>query len=270
MDSQALNWFLRDLSKIPTLTDEEERRLRRRIRAGDDSARQRLVEGSLSMALGLARRKARQVGYRHLQDLVCEANLTLVNLGRTFDPDHPRPFGVCAYFLVRQHLCRVVGGMLHPVSVPRAVLDLRRAERTARQELRQRLRREPTRDELAEDLRVPTARLEQAIRSYMMPLELDDSTTAPLPGAGPSPELLAIRTADASTVQQAILHLRPRQRRTLELRFGLDSGQPGTYAAIAAERGVSRQCVYQECRSALSRLCRVIAGQERTALNGAA
>jgi RNA polymerase primary sigma factor len=270
MDTEALNWFLRDLSKIPTLTDEEEQGLRRRIRAGDESARQRLVEGSLSMALGLARRKARQVGYRHLQDLVCEANLTLVNLGRSFDPGHPHPFGVCAYFLVRQHLGRVVGRMFQPVSVPRAVLDLRRAERTARQELRQRLQREPTREELADDLRVPTARLEQAIRSYMSPLELDDSDAAPLPGAGLSPEQLALRTADAITVQQAIRHLKPRQRRTLELRFGLDTGQAGTYAAIAAERGVSRQCVYQECRSALSRLCRVIAGQEPAALDGAA
>ena len=146
MGQESIDGYLRDVARIPALTAGEEDELRERIRAGDERARTRLVEGSLLLALAMARRKARQVGYRHLHDLICEANLTLARLGRGFDPDHKQPFGICAYYTLRQRLSRAAGRLMQPVRIPRAVNDLRIAERTARVELRQRLRREPTSD----------------------------------------------------------------------------------------------------------------------------
>jgi len=258
MGQESIDGYLRDVARIPALTATEEETLRGRIRAGDERARDRLVEGSLVLALTMARRKARQVGYRHLHDLICEANLNLVRLGGNFDPDHPQPFGICVYFTLRQRLSRAAGRLMHPVRIPRAVSDLRIAERTARGDLRQRLRREPTCDELADELQVPTARLERAVRAYAAPLELDDQKTRTLPGSEPSPEMQALQSADAHRIMRAIRRLKPRYRQTLELRFGLESRLPGTYAGIAAERGVSRQCVYQECQLALDRLGRMI------------
>ena len=212
MGTESIDGYLRDVAKIPALSANEEEKLRERIRGGDERARDRLVEGSLLLALAMARRKARQVGFRHLHDLICEANLNLVRLGSSFDPDHPQPFGVCVYFTLRQRLSRAAGRLMQPVRVPRTVNDLRIAEHAARRDLRQRLRREPTCDELACELRVPTSRLERAVRAYVAPVELDDPDAFTLPGSEPSPEALALRSADAGRILSAIRRLKPRYR----------------------------------------------------------
>ena len=111
---------------------------------------------------------------------------------------------------------------------------------------------------MARELRVSAVRLGRAVRAYVAPVELDDPDAQPLPGSSPSPESTALNSADAQRVLRAIRRLKPRYRQTLEQRFGLESGLPGTFAQIAAERGVSRQCVYQECQLALDRLGRMI------------
>jgi len=259
----AMNLYLRELAGIPPLDEAEEQALRRRLRHGDEAARQRLAESGLPLAFSLARRKSRQIGGRLLADLVSEANLTVARLGRTFEPDAPHPFGVYVYFQVRQALTRAVGTMIRPVRVPGSVQRLERREHEACRELRQRLRREPRRGEIASELGVPVAHVDRIPASPWTTPEPDAPGTPPVTACGPSPEDEAIRISDAAWVRGALDRLRPSDRSVVGRRFGLEDDTPLSCADIGRHDGVSRQAARERCHAALRRLARLMRGQAR-------
>jgi RNA polymerase primary sigma factor len=253
-NTDVIGSYLCELARIPALTEEEEQQLRGRIRSGDDAARTRLIEGTLLFAFFIARRHARRVGNCYLQDLVSEANLAVTQLGLSFDPDHPYPFKSCAYFRVRQALALARHRLVQPVRIPDPLRRIEREQLQARQALRQQLRREPTRGEIANELDLPLARIEETPETRGVQLDLDSPGVGALAATDPSPEEISMEDSSASLVRSALGNLNESQRETVERHFGLDTGQPASFAEIAAARGVSRQRIHQQCHAAMRRL----------------
>jgi RNA polymerase sigma factor (sigma-70 family) len=233
------------------------------LRAGDENARVRLAESALPLAFHLARRKSLQIGRHLLHDLVAEANLTVAALSRSFDPDSPHPFGVHAYFQIRQALTRATGLFVRPLRVPYAVQRLERSEREVRRDLRQRLRREPRRFEIARELGVSLAKLECVPGSVFLASDLDAPDAAPVPDTGPSPEDETIREDEATRIRDAVDRLGPRDRDLVGRWFGLDTHAPHTCAEIGRAEGITRQAARERCHAALRRLARVLRRRAR-------
>lgn len=261
--SDSLAAYLREINEYPLLTRDEETALGRRIRDGDTTAIDALVCGNLRFVVSIAKRY--QNGGAALLDLINEGNLGLLRAARRFDDTKGARFISYAVWWVRQAIIQAVTDASHAIRLPSGrVTELHRIKRAANT-LRHRLSREPTQEELAEELGVsatdiaeivPVARphvsldapLIEAEDSNLLDVLTDDETVTPDDD---------LRSAGLSgSLEEAMLLLRDREREILCQYFGLDGNDPMTLEEIGAKMGVTRERVRQIKQRALSKLRR--------------
>ncbi len=250
--------YFKEISQIPLLSREQEVDLARRIAAGDETAKQRLIESNLRLVVQVARR------YRNrglpLSDLIEEGNIGLIRAVEKFDPSRGTRFSTYGTWWIRQAIARARANQARMIRLPVHVEVLLGRYTREQKRLTQELGRTPTADELAKALGTTVEEVEELEEIRQHPVSLDapageDSgrlsdivaDDAPQPGVAS----LFRRRADLVSVLD---DLAANERTVLRRRFGLDADAPETLEHIGRRLGLSRERVRQIEASGLRKL----------------
>jgi RNA polymerase primary sigma factor len=277
-ESDALQAYLRAISRLPRLSADEEQDLARRIqRDGDEEALRRLVEANLRFVVSYAKRY-RGMGVSFL-DLIHEGNLGLLEAARRFDADRNVKFITYAVWWVRQALMHALSQQARAFSLPQrlsgAVARLQRGVAA----LTEQLDRAPTTSELAADLDLSEADVEALRQIGSRDVSLSDRAGGDDPDGPEIADLIEspapafeddlLRRAMADRVRMALGELDGKEREVVTLRFGLDrDGDMRTLQEIGGRLGLSRERVRQiEARAKAKLRGSKRAGELRSYLN---
>jgi RNA polymerase primary sigma factor len=258
--TDAMSIFLREVSRYPLLTPDEEKELARRVEAGDAAAKERMVNSNLRLVVSIARR------YRSpelsLLDLIQEGTLGLIRAVEKFDWRRGFRFSTYATLWIQQAIQRALANQSRTIRLPVHVVEHQQRVSRAERQLLARTFREPSIAEIAQEARLPEERvamvrdLPRAVTSLDRPVGEDDGATLGELVAAPTEEPLA--ELDVSlrndALEHALAELPERDAQVLRLRFGLGETEPQTLGDIAATLGVSRERVRQIEAAALRRL----------------
>lgn len=262
----TLRQYLREIGRTPLLKAEEERQLAHRIQDdGEEAARQQLMRANLRLVVNIAKQYASPRDPELLLDLIQEGNIGLMRAVDRFNPDFRTRFSTYGVYWIRQAILRALKSR-RIVRLPENVMDKILSMQRVRQRLYQILGRAPAPEELAQEMKLSTSevhRLEEASHDVV-------SLEQPVRGREGEEETELhelLQDTDASTPQQlaqqellrgevlnAVATLPPRERRIVELRFGLSGGHPKTLEEIGEDFGISRERVRQLQNMALTRL----------------
>jgi len=257
----SLDQYLRDISAYPLISREEEAELARRIRVGDQEALDKLVRSNLRFVVSVAKKYQNQ-GVS-LSDLINEGNLGLIRAAHKFDETKGIKFISYAVWWIRQAILSSLARQGRTVRVPlNRTADLSRIIK-ASEILRQKLRREPSPEELAQ----VTGLSVDVVQSLAALNTGDVRLDAPMDPDGdrslierfvademPDTEEEAMNRFLTDEIEQALSTLPPRDAKVLRLYFGLEGGREHTLEEIGSMLGVTRERVRQLRDRALKRL----------------
>ena len=261
--SFGLGWYLDKIKSTPLLTAQEERQLARRLREHSDPiAREQMIAANLRLVVRIAKEYSNRgmtVG-----DLVAEGNLGLLRAVEEFDPDSGVRFSTYAAWWIKQAIKRAMINAGQPIHVPAYLAKLIAKWRRAAREFEARNGRAPTTEELARKLKLSRKQadlLQQGLQAVGAPGQLGIEGSQALCEIVPAdessrPEYGLLRASDSPFVRALLEKLEPRERKILELRFGLDGyeGPTRTYKEIGAIIGLTRERVRQLEKKALAEL----------------
>ena len=257
----SLDQYLKEISAYPLLDRAEEAELARRIREGDEEALDKLVRSNLRFVVSVAKKYQNQ-GVA-LGDLINEGNLGLIRAARKFDETKGIKFISYAVWWIRQAILQALAEQSRIVRVPlnRAGALHRIGRRTS--VLLQELGREPTVEEIADELELSHEEVQRTLAISQSHLSLDAPIT---PGEdnrlldylpdqfSPGPDDETYDRALSTTIEEALGTLKEREARILRLYFGLDGQEAMTLEEIGSLLGITRERVRQIKEKALSRL----------------
>ncbi|HEY0414876.1 MAG TPA: sigma-70 family RNA polymerase sigma factor [Gaiellaceae bacterium] len=259
--ADSLQLFLKDVGRVDLLTAAQEVELAKRIESGDHRAKQEMVEANLRLVVSIAKRYRNQ-GLPFL-DLIQEGTIGLVRAAEKFDWRKGYKFSTYATWWIRQAVARALADKARTIRMPVHVVEkLNKIMRTERK-LRAERGREPTDEEIAEDLDMTVEEVESIRRTSQTPVSLEkpvgdeeesefgqfiEDKHTPLPD----------EAADTSFRAQALARcldaLSHRERRVLELRYGLNGEQPRTLDEVGRTFQVTRERIRQIENQGLKKL----------------
>jgi RNA polymerase primary sigma factor len=258
--TDGLTLFMNRAGRYKLLTAAEEVALAKRVERGDAEAKERMINSNLRLVVSIAKRY--QGHGLTLLDLIQEGVIGLNRAVEKFDWRRGFKFSTYATWWIRQACQRAISGQSTTIRVPTHVHERRLKLKRAAGKLEMQLGRQPTREELAEETQLPLKHVEEALdaaaASVSLNQQVGDSDGGEL-GDLFADTTMAAPDEDAadsyrrSAVRKAITKLPDRERRIVELRFGLDS-EPHTLDAIGEELGLTRERIRQLERSALAKL----------------
>jgi RNA polymerase primary sigma factor len=257
----SLDQYLKEISQYPLIDRAEEVRLAVAIRKGEEEALDKLVRSNLRFVVSVAKKYQNQ-GVP-LSDLINEGNLGLIRAAHKFDETKGIKFISYAVWWIRQAILQALAEQSRIVRVPlnRAGALHRIGRRSSA--LLQELGREPTVEEIAQDLEISKEEVERTLAISQSHLSLDQPIT---PGEdnrlldylpdqfSPGPEDEAYEHALKDSVEEALATLKEREAKILRLYFGLDDQEPMTLEEIGTLLGITRERVRQVKEKALLRL----------------
>jgi len=266
--------YFAHIDKGKLLTHKEEIDLSKRAKAGDEGARQRLIEKNLRLVISVAK-KYRGMGLP-FEDLIQEGNIGLMKAVEKFDPDRGWRFSTYATWWVRQAVQRAVADKGRTIRVPVHMGDKIRKMARAYNELSAEREREPTDEEVAERLGWTAEQVRDVkgampdAASFNQPMSSDSDATeiGELIEDERASEVAGtvIGEMEMDWLAEAVERLPERHRYVLIKRYGLGDEETATLARLSAELGISRERVRQVQREAE----RMLAGDEYSAAIGAA
>src|SRR6266480_2384604 len=261
VSTDSLQLFLKDIGKVDLLTAAQEVELAKRIERGEHKAKQEMVEANLRLVVSIAKRYRNQ-GLPFL-DLIQEGTIGLVRAAEKFDWRKGYKFSTYATWWIRQAVARALADKGRTIRMPVHVVEkLNKIVRSERK-LRGELCREPTPAEIAGDVDFPLDEVEQILRTSQAPVSLEKPVgdeeesefgrfrcdeNAPLPDGA----------ADTTLRQELLTNilgtLSHRERRVLELRYGLGGEQPRTLDEVGRTFNVTRERIRQIENQSLKKL----------------
>ncbi len=261
ISTDSLQLFLKDIGKVDLLTAAQEVELAKRIERGDHGAKQEMVEANLRLVVSIAKRYRNQ-GLPFL-DLIQEGTIGLVRAAEKFDYRKGFKFSTYATWWIRQAVARALADKARTIRMPVHVVEkLNKIVRSERK-LRAELCREPTPLEIAIDLELPLDEVEGIMRSAQTPVSLEKPVgdeeesefghfltdeNMPLPDEAAE---VAMRR---ETLRRILSTLSHRERRVLELRYGLDGEHPRTLDEVGRTFNVTRERIRQIENQSLKKL----------------
>lgn len=253
--------YLKEIGKIDLLTGEEEVELAKRMGAGDEEAKKHLAEANLRLVVSIAKR---YVGRGMLfLDLIQEGNLGLMKAVEKFDYKKGFKFSTYATWWIRQAITRSIADQARTIRVPVHMVEtINKLVRVQRQ-LVQELGRDPTPEEIGEELDMEVERVREIMKIAQEPVSLEtpigEEEDSHLGDFIPDEEVLA--PADAATftmLREQLIDvlgsLTDREQKVLRLRFGLDDGRARTLEEVGKEFNVTRERIRQIEAKALRKL----------------
>jgi RNA polymerase primary sigma factor len=264
--TDALTLFMTRAGRYPLLTASEEVALAKRIERGDSAAKERMINSNLRLVISIAKRY--QGHDVPLGDLVQDGVIGLNRAVEKFDWRRGFKFSTYATWWIRQACQRAISSQSATIRVPSHVHERRLKLARVARELSVRLGREPTREELAEAAELTLRHVEEALDAAEAPVSLNQRVGVEEEGElgdlfgdplATDPEDEAVDSLRRLEVRSALRRLPERERRVLELRFGLDS-DPQPLETIGKELGISRERVRQVEGEAMAQLAELLGG----------
>jgi RNA polymerase primary sigma factor len=258
--TDALQLFLREIGRHPLLTAADEVELSKRIEQGDMTAKRRMIECNLRLVVSIAKNYRNQ-GLPFL-DLIQEGMFGLIRAVEKFEWQRGLKFSTYATWWIRQAVARAIADKARTIRVPVHVVERMQKMHRAERHLWTQLAREPTLEEIADEAGLP---LQQALEvraaarastSLDQPIgEQEDAVFGDLvAGEDPLPEEETERRLQKEALDRALESLPERDRRVLELRYGLRGEEPHTLEHIGRRLGITRERVRQIEIESLARL----------------
>ncbi len=253
--------YLKEIGKVPLLNAEEEIELARKMELGDEEAKKRLAEANLRLVVSIAKR---YVGRGMLfLDLIQEGNLGLIKAVEKFDYRKGYKFSTYATWWIRQAITRAIADQARTIRIPVHMVEtINKLIRVSRQ-LLQELGREPTPEEIAEDMAMPVERVREILKISQEPVSLEtpigeeeDSHLGDFiqDDNVPVPADAAAFTLLKEQLVEVLGTLTEREQKVLRLRFGLDDGRARTLEEVGKEFNVTRERIRQIEAKALRKL----------------
>ncbi len=261
LQGDTLQLYLREIGQVKLLTPQEEITLAKRIRRGDKKAREQMITANLRLVVKIAR-DYEGLGLP-LLDLINEGNIGLMKGVERFDSNKGAKLSTYASLWIKQAIRRALSNQSKTIRLPVHVFDKMTHIRRAEVKLREMLDREPTDEEVADNLGLNTRRIRQyreAARtpvSLDSPISIDDSTSisehvADANAAAPFDEI--VKHNDSELMREVLATLDARESRILSMRFGLDNGRPKTLEEVGERLGVTRERIRQIQEQALQKI----------------
>ena len=253
--------YLKEIGRVPLLTPEEEVELAERMAKGDPAARKRLSEANLRLVVSIAKRYVGR-GMQFL-DLIQEGNLGLIKAVEKFDHTKGFKFSTYATWWIRQAITRAIADQARTIRIPVHMVETINTVKKVSSQLLHKNGHDPSAEEIAEELDMPIDKVREIMRVAQEPVSLEtpigeeedshlgdfiEDSNAPAPADAASHTLLKEQLEDVLST------LTPREKKVLELRFGLEDGRNRTLEEVGKEFNVTRERIRQIEAKALRKL----------------
>lgn len=253
--------YLKEIGKVPLLTPEEEQDLARRMADGDEEAKRRMAEANLRLVVSIAKR---YVGRGMLfLDLIQEGNLGLIKAVDKFDYTKGYKFSTYATWWIRQAITRAIADQARTIRIPVHMVEtINKVIRVSRQ-LLQELGHDPSAEEIAAEMNMPVDKVRDILKIAQEPVSLEtpigeeeDSHLGDfIPDEDASePSEAASFSLLKEQLMSVLDTLTPREKKVLELRFGIIDGRTRTLEEVGKEFNVTRERIRQIEAKALRKL----------------
>lgn len=261
----AIKLYLREIGQVKLLTPAEEVELAARIKKGDKKAREQMIKANLRLVVKIAH-DYEGLGLP-LLDLISEGNIGLMKAVERFDPAKGGKLSTYGAWWIKQSIKRALANQSKTIRLPVHLVDKISKMRRLSLKLQEELGREPTDEELAEELGMTASRVTQLRTAAIRPASLD----APIGDDESNNFAEIVQDENAETpyqeledktvtkmLQEMVKTLDPREATILRYRFGLDGGSEKTLEEVGAKFGVTRERVRQIQNIALTKLRKMI------------
>ena len=253
--------YLKEIGRVPLLTPDEEVDLAVRITNGDEAAKKRLSEANLRLVVSIAKRYLGR-GMQFL-DLIQEGNLGLIKAVEKFDYTKGFKFSTYATWWIRQAITRAIADQARTIRIPVHMVETINKVKKVSSQLLHANGREPSAEEIAEELDMPVDKVREIMRVAQEPVSLEtpigeeeDSHLGDFipDDDAPAPADAASHTLLKETLGSVLDSLTPREEKVLRLRFGLEDGRSRTLEEVGKEFNVTRERIRQIEAKALRKL----------------
>ena len=253
--------YLKEIGRVPLLTPDEEVDLAVRISNGDEAAKKRLSEANLRLVVSIAKRYLGR-GMQFL-DLIQEGNLGLIKAVEKFDYTKGFKFSTYATWWIRQAITRAIADQARTIRIPVHMVETINKVKKVSSQLLHANGREPSAEEVAEELDMPVDKVREIMRVAQEPVSLEtpigeeeDSHLGDFipDDDAPAPADAASHTLLKETLSSVLDSLTPREEKVLRLRFGLEDGRSRTLEEVGKEFNVTRERIRQIEAKALRKL----------------
>jgi RNA polymerase primary sigma factor len=257
----SLRLYLREIGRVPLLTADQEVYLAKRVERGELAAKRQMIEANLRLVVSIAKPHLGR-GLSFL-DLIQEGSLGLIRAVEKFDYRRGFKFSTYATWWIRQAVTRALADKARTIRIPVHMIERLNKVVHIERQLVQRLGREPRPAEIAAELELTTEEVREILRMAQFPVSLEkpigekeDSELGDLveDELAESPFDVASLSLRCEDIDYALAALPERERRVIELRFGLHGGQPRTLSDVGRTLGVTRERIRQIENATLKRL----------------
>ena len=261
--NDSVKIYLKEIGKVPLLNAQQEIELAQRIIAGDEDAKQELINANLRLVISIAKRYAGR-GMPFL-DLIQEGNMGLIKAVEKFDYTKGFKFSTYATWWIRQAITRAIADQARTIRIPVHMVETINKITRAQRQLVQELGRDPTAEEISDRLEgaLSAARIREIQRINQEPVSLetpigeeDDSHLGDFleDKEVESPSDYTTKSLLKDELNEVMLELTDRERRVLELRYGLIDNHPRTLEEVGKVFGVTRERIRQIEAKAIKKL----------------
>ena len=260
----SVRLYLREIGKIPLLSNEEEVDLAYRIVKGEKKAKDKMVEANMRLVVSIAKRYSGR-GLDFL-DLIQEGNTGLLRAVGKFDPDKGFKFSTYATWWIRQAITRAIADQARTIRIPVHMVETINKVLRATRKLTNELNREPSVEEIAKEMGMEPEKVD-----YVMKIKQDIASLDATVGRDGddedsvlgdfiedegrvSPEDAAAAQMLKEQIAEILSSLSEREQKVVKLRFGIGGGRPHTLEEVGAEFSVTRERIRQIEAKALSKL----------------
>ena len=253
--------YLKEIGRIPLLDREEERILAEKMAAGDEDAKNKLVESNLRLVVSIAKKHLGRGMY--FLDLIQEGNLGLMKAVDKFDYTKEFKFSTYATWWIRQAITRAIADQARTIRIPVHMVEtIHKVTKYSRQML-QELGREPTAEEIGEKIGMSADKVREILKISQDPVSLEtpigEEEDSHLGDFIPDDDTPAPADAAASTILREVIErelhtLTPREEHVIKLRFGLYDGRTRTLEEVGKEFDITRERIRQIEAKALRKL----------------